>query len=142
MRLSKEEYKIAEGCLKRYNYNCVTILNIRADVMSIGALNYDGLPKAKYNVSDSVSNAITQLQENTELQKALKECKAVEKALLLVNKDSRLIFQRLYIESKNKWDIIDELNFSEETYKRRRKSLIYAVYRELKKIEEISKSRN
>ena len=134
MRLSKEDYKMAEGCLKRYNYNCVTILNIRADVMSISAINYDGMPKAKYNISDSVSNSIIQLQENKYLQVALNECRAVERALLLVNQDSKFIFEELYVKSRNKWDVINELNFSEETYKRRRKKLIYAVHRELKKL--------
>ena len=81
MRLSKEEYRQAEGCLKRYNYNRVTILNIKADIISVGAINYDGMPKAKYNISDSVANSIIQLQENKDLQTALKECSAVEKAL-------------------------------------------------------------
>ena len=28
MRLSKEEYREAKGCLKRYNYNCIKIMNI------------------------------------------------------------------------------------------------------------------
>lgn len=134
MRLSKEEYKEAEGCLKRYNYNCVTILNIRADVMSIGSANLEGMPKSKYNISDSVSNSIIQLQENIYLQKALKECKAVEKSLLLVNSDSRFIFEQLYVKSKNKWEIIKELSVSEETYKRRKRHLIYTVNNELKKL--------
>ena len=134
MRLSREEYKKAEGCLKRYNYNCVTILNIRADIMSISAVNYDGMPKAKYNISDSVSNSIIQLQENQYLQTALKECKAVEQALLLVDDDSKYIFEQLYVKSKLKWDIISDLNVSEETYKRRRKKLIYTVNKELEKL--------
>ena len=51
MRLSKEDYKRAESCLKRYNYNCITVLNIRADIMSLSSVNYDGMPKSKYNVS-------------------------------------------------------------------------------------------
>lgn len=134
MRLSKEDYRRAEGCLKRYNYNCVTILNIRADAMSLKAVNYDGMPKAEYNISSSVENSVIQMTENKYLQEALKECKAVEQALLLVNKDSKFIFKKLYVESKEKWEIIDELNFSEETYKRRRKSLIYTVHKELKKM--------
>jgi DNA-directed RNA polymerase specialized sigma subunit len=134
MRLSKEEYRKAEGCLKRYNYNCVTILNIRSDVMSIGAINYDGMPKPKYNISDSVSNCIIQLQENKYLQEALKECTAVEKALLLVNKDCKTVFQKFYVESKSKWEVVDELNASEETYKRRKRNLIYTVHRELMKL--------
>ena len=54
MKLSKEEYREAKGCLKRYNYNCVKILNIRADIMDLGAQNLDGLPKPKNNVSDRV----------------------------------------------------------------------------------------
>ena len=54
MRLSKEDYKKAEGCLRRYNYNCITIMNIRADIMSVGIPSSDGMPKAPYNISDSV----------------------------------------------------------------------------------------
>lgn len=133
MRLSKEEYKRAENCLRRYNYNRVTILNIRADIMSLGAVNYDGMPKAKYNISDSVSNSIIQLQENKYLQMALKECRAVEQALLLVNKDSKYIFDQLYVKSKSKWDIIDS-GISERTYFRRKKDLIFAVNKELNKM--------
>jgi hypothetical protein len=133
MRLSKEEYKRAEGCLRRYNYNRVTILNIRADIMSIGAVNYDGMPKAKYNISDSVSNSIIQLQENKYLQMALKECKAVEQALLLVNKDSKLIFEEIYIKNKTKWEILSE-GISERTYFRRKKDLVFAVNKELNKM--------
>lgn len=135
MRLSKEEYREAVGCLKRYNYNCVTILNIRADIMSLSSSNLDGMPKAKYNISDSVSNSIIQLQENKYLQNALKECKAVEKSLLLVNSDCKFIFEQLFVKSKNKWEIIKELNVSEETYKRRKRHLIYTVNKELKKID-------
>ena len=133
MRLSKEEYKRAENCLRRYNYNRVTILNIKADIMSIGAVNYDGMPKAKYNISDSVSNSIIQLQENKYLQMALKECRAVEQALLLVNKDSKYIFDQLYVKSKSKWDII-ESGISERTYFRRKRDLVFAVNKELNKM--------
>ena len=134
MRLSKEEYKKAEGCLKRYNYNCVTILNIRADIMNLSSSGLDGMPKAKYNISDSVANSVIQLQENKYLQIALKECKAVEQALLLVDADSKYIFEQFYVKSKMKWDIIRDLSVSEETYKRRRRNLIYTVSTELKKI--------
>jgi DNA-directed RNA polymerase specialized sigma subunit len=133
MRLSKEEYKRAENCLKRYNYNRVTILNIRADIMSLGAVNYDGMPKAKYNISDSVSNSIIQLQENKYLQMALKECKAVEQALLLVNKDSKFIFEEIYIKNKTKWEIVSE-GISESTYFRRKRDLVFAVNKELNKM--------
>ena len=133
MRLSKEEYKKAEGCLKRYNYNCVTILNIRADIMSIGSSNLDGMPKAQYNISDSVFNSVIKLQENEDLQKAIKEYKAVVQALQLVNSDSKYIFEKLYIKSKDKWEIINS-GMSERTYFRRKRDLIFAVNKELKKL--------
>ena len=134
MKLSREEYKKAEGCLKRYNYNCVTILNIRADILSIGAINYDGMPKAKYKLSDSVANSVVQLQENKYLQVALNECKAVEQALLLVKKDSKYIFEQFYIKNESKWDIINS-GISERTFFRRKKELIFAVSKELEKIK-------
>ena len=133
MKLSKEEYREAKGCLKRYNYNCVKILNIRADIMDLGAQNLDGLPKPKNNVSDRVLESVIKLQEDEALQVAIKEYKAVVQAIQLVNKDSKYIFEEMYIKSKSKWEIIDS-GMSERTYERRNKDLIYAVHKEIKKI--------
>ena len=76
MRLPKEDYNRAVGLLKRYNYNCIKILNIRADIMSIGAQNIDGMPKAPYTVSDNVLNSVIKLQEDEDLQEAINEYKA------------------------------------------------------------------
>jgi DNA-directed RNA polymerase specialized sigma subunit len=135
MRLSNEEYKEASLCLKRYNYNCLKIMNIRADIMSIGSPVLDGMPKAPYSVSDRTLKAVIELQENEYLQKAIKEYKAVVQAVELVNKDSKYIFENLYIQSKTKWEVIDGLGVSEETYKRRKRDLVYAVYKELKKVD-------
>lgn len=131
-RLSKEDYNRAKDCLKRYNYNCIKILNIRADIISIGAQNIDGMPKAPYTVSDSVLNSVIRLQEDEDLQKAITEYKAVTQALELLKEDSKYIFEHQYILSESKWKIIDNLAISEETYKRRKRELIYAVDKELK----------
>ena len=133
MRLPNEEYKKAVNCLKRYNYNCLKIMTIRDDIMSISGMNIDGMPKAQYNISDSVINSVIQLQENVELQKAIREYKAVNQAKLLVNEDCLYIFEELYRKGKSKWDIINELNISEETYKRRKRELIYTVHKEISK---------
>lgn len=134
MRLSKEDYKKAEGCLRRYNYNCITIMNIRADIMSVGIPSTDGMPKAPYNISDSVYNQYIKLQEDEELQKALKEYKAVRQALELVNKDCKDIFDNYYLKQRAKWEIIDDTGLSERTFLRRKKDLIYTVEKELKKL--------
>jgi RinA family phage transcriptional activator len=135
MRLNTEDYKRAEGCLKRYNYNCVRILNIRADIMSVSIPSNDGMPKAPYNISDSVYNQYIKLQEDVELQNALKEYKAVRQALELVNEESKIVFEELYQKQKGKWTIINDiLHTSEETYKRRKRDLIYTVDKELKKL--------
>jgi len=134
MRLNKDDYKRAVGCLKRYNYNCINILNIRADIISIGSSNFDGAPKAPYRVSDSVLNSVLKLQEDENLQKSIREYKAVLQAIELVSKDSKYIFEELYIKGREKWDIINSMNISEETYKRRKRDLIYAVDKELKNL--------
>lgn len=134
MRLSREEYKKAVGCLKRYNYNCLNIINIRADIMNISAPNTDGMPKVPYNISDSVYNQYIKLQEDKELQKSLKEYKAVIQALELVDEISKQIFNEEYIKSKRKYDIIDTLHISERTYERKKSHLIHTTYKELKKI--------
>lgn len=134
MRLSREEYKKAEGYLKRYNYNCINILNIRNDIIALSAVNLDGLPKAPYSISDSVFNSVIQLQENRELNRSIHEYKIVVQALQLVSEDSKIIFEELYQKSRNKWYIINDiLHTSEETYKRRKRDLIYAVYEEINK---------
>ena len=134
MRLSREEYKKAEGYLKRYNYNCINILNIRNDIMALSAVKLDGLPKAPYSISDTVFNSVIQLQEDKELNRSIHEYKIVIQALQLVSEDSKIIFEELYQKSKNKWYIINDiLHTSEETYKRRKRDLIYAVYEEIKK---------
>lgn len=134
MRLDKESYKKAEGCLRRYNYNCITIMNIRADIMSVGAVNTDGMPKAPYNISDSVYNQYIKLQEDKELQKSLKEYKAVRQALELVNKDSKNIFECYYLKNKTRWETMETLGLSERSFVRRKGDLVYNVNKELKKL--------
>ena len=133
MRIPKEEYNKAVGCLKRYNYNCINIINVQSDILSLSIAQNDGLPKAPYSVGNSVLNKVIQLEENIELQKSIKEYKIVNQALELVDKDSKYIFEEEFRKDRYKWDIIEDLNISEETYKRRKRDLIYAVDKELKK---------
>lgn len=133
MRLSREEYKKAEGYLKRYNYNCINILNIRNDIIALSAVNLDGLPKAPYSISDSVFNSVIQLQENRELNRSIHEYKIVVQALQLVSDDSKVIFEELYQKSKNKWDIMNEKGLSERTFVRRKGELINTVHKEINK---------
>lgn len=135
MRIPKEEYNKAVGCLKRYDYNCINIVNIQSDILSLSIAPNDGLPKAPYSIGDTVFNKVTQLEENKELDKSIKEYKAVVQALKLVDKDSKYIFEKEFRESQTKWKVIADMNVSEETYKRRKSSLIYAVFNELKKFE-------
>ena len=132
MKLTREEYREAKGFLKRYNYNCIKIMNIRADIMSIGSPNLDGMPKAPYSISDRVFNSVVRLQEDEELQTALKEYKTVTQALELVNNDSKVIFNKQYQLGETKWEIINS-GMSERTYERRHSDLVYAIHKEIKK---------
>lgn len=132
-KISREEYKEAKGCLKRYNYNCINIMNIRADIMSLGGQGIDGMPKAPYAISDKVFNSVIKLQEDEHLQKSIKEYKAVVQALQLVDEDSKKIFETIYILSKSKWELINN-GMSERTYFRKKTELITQVSKELKKL--------
>lgn len=132
-RLSKEDYRDAVGILKRYNYNCINILNIQADIMSLSIPNNDGMPKATYNISDPVYEQYIKLQEDKALQKSLKEYKAVIQALEIVSKDSKYIFKQIYEKNKTKWEVIYE-GMSERTFERRKRELVYAVHKEIKKV--------
>ena len=137
MKLNKEDYKKAVGCLKRYNYNYITIINIRDDIMRLNPVNYSGMPHSMNAISNVVLDKVIQLQENEMLNNCIKEYKAVIQALQLVNEDSKIIFEQIYIKSKLKWDVLD-LGMSERTFFRRKKDLIVAVHKELKKIENLS----
>lgn len=132
-KISREDYKEAKGCLKRYNYNCINIMNIRADIMSLGGQSIDGMPKAPYAISDKVFNSVIKLQEDEHLQKSIKEYKAVVQALQLVDEDSKKIFETIYILSKSKWELINN-GMSERTYFRKKTELITQVSKELKKL--------
>lgn len=133
MRLSKEDYKEAVDILKRYNYNCLNILLIQNDIISLSATNYDGQPHALNNIVDETLNKVIRLEENKELKKSRYEYNIVEKVKKLISQDAKYIFEELYVKSKSKWDII-ESGISERTYSRRKSELIYAVHKELKKL--------
>lgn len=134
MKLKKEDYNKAVGLLKRYNYNCLNIINTKADIMSLSVNANDGTPHAKYKISDNVCDKLIQIEENKELQKSIEEYKIVRQALELVSKDARYIFEELYQKNKTKWEIVKEMCVSEETYKRRKRELIYTVDKEIKKL--------
>lgn len=133
MRLEKEEYKRAVGVLKRYNYNCINIINIQTDILSLSVAPLSDMPRVPYSVGDTTLKKVLQLEENIELQQSIKEYKAVVQALQLVSQESKMIFELLYIKNKTKWEII-ESGMSERTYFRRKKELILAVNKELKKM--------
>lgn len=102
MRIIKEEYNKAVGCLKRYNYNCLNIINIQTDILSISIAPNDGLPKAPYSVGDTVFNKVVLLQDNEELNKSITEYKAVVQALQLVDDISKDIFREQYQKRRRK----------------------------------------
>lgn len=133
MRLENQEYRQAVNCLKRYNYNCIKIMSIREDIISVSGMNIDGMPRSKYSKSDIVLNSVIQLQEDEELKKAIKEVKAVQMALQLVDEDCKSIFEKIYIQSKSKWELINN-GMSERTYFRKKTELITQVNKEFKKL--------
>ena len=99
-RLSKEDYREAVGCLKRYNYNCIKMMNMKYDIMSLSSPVLDGMPKAPYKISDSVLNSLIRIQENEELQKCIREYKIVVQALQLVDSITKEIFAEEYQKRK------------------------------------------
>lgn len=137
-RLSKEDYREAKGCLKRYNYNCINIINTQSDILSLSIAPVDGLPKAPYSVGNPTLKKVMQLEQDEDLQKSIREYNAVIQALYYINdKITEEIFNEEFRKGeKNKWTIIDTLHISEDIYKRRKKELIYRVDKELKSLKE------
>lgn len=136
MRLEKEDYRKAVGALKRYNYNCINIINIQADILSISVAPISDAPRVPYGVGNTTLNKVIQLEENKELQQSIKEYKAVVQALQLVDDVAKDIFEEEYRKGNKKWKVTNKLNISESTYERRKKTLIYAVHEEIKKLTE------
>lgn len=96
-KLSKEEYNRAKSCLQRYNYNCINIMNIQSDILSLSVAPCYGLPKAPYAVGNITLNKVIQLEENKNLQKSINEYKSVAQALILINdKITNDIFKEEY----------------------------------------------
>lgn len=135
MRLKKEEYNRAELALKHYNYNVKNIREIEDDIFSINAISYDGGIHT-YTVTDTVLSKVIQKENNKELQVSLYEFQAVQNALLLVSEGAKIIFQELYLNSKEqlKYDTMHKYGLSARTYERRKAELIYTTYNQLKKL--------
>lgn len=112
-------------------------MGIEKNVLCLNSITLDGLPKA-HNVSDSTLDKVIQLDENQILQRCAKEIKAVNQAVILLNDEViKEIFEEYKRKGKqgyNKWNIIDKLNISESTHKRRKKKLIYTINNELKNL--------
>jgi len=69
-------------------------MDIKDDILCLNSTQLDGMPKAKYNVSDSTLNKTIQLNENEIIQKCAKEIKAVNQAILLLKSDK--IIEEIY----------------------------------------------
>lgn len=134
MRIDRDEYRQAKGCLTRYTYNCLRINELRNDILSISGVNYNTQPKAPYSISDSVFNTYERLCEDKELNKVVNECKAVNRALALLTEDHSKILTMYFQQRKSKYIIMCDLCISESTFKRRLKDLIEKVAEELKKM--------
>lgn len=132
MRIPKEEYRKVIRILERYNYNRLNIIQRQSDILSI-SVNGSNEGRPKYSISDSTLNKVLRLEEDKSLQDSIREYKIVLRVLELVRKDTRKLFKLLFEEQKTKWECIDELHVSEETYKRRKSELVYTTYKEFLK---------
>lgn len=141
MRLDKESYREAEGCLKNYNYTIYKILSVQAtpNKITISASKMTGMPKAPYKISDTVYENYIKLQDDEELQRELKKYKAVQLALMKTKKECKEIFDIHYREKRNKFETMQQLALSERTYERRKSELIQAVHEELKFLKNCQK---
>ena len=110
-------------------------INISDDIMSLCAVDVDGMPKAPYSTSDRVLDSVIKLQEDSNIKEASKEIKIVNQAIELISKNAKYIFKHQYQLGQDKWDIINE-GMSEGTYKRRHSELVYAVHKEIKKVSQ------
>lgn len=136
MKIPKEEYRKVIKCLKNYKYNEMQKNEIEADILAINISPADS-PRTSSGISDTVFNKVMQLQQDEDLQRCIKEYKAVERMLLLVDDIAKEIFEEEFKKGNHKWKVIKNLNLTLSTYERRKRELVYTTYRELKKVEKI-----
>ena len=131
MRIPKEKYREVISLLKRYSYNCLNIIQRQNDILSL-SVSSSNEGRSQYSISDSTLNKVLRLEEDVSLQRSIREFKLVKRVLYLVSNDAREIFDKLYIEQKTKWEVMNELHISEATFGRRKNELIYTTYKEFK----------
>lgn len=129
-RLSTEDYKEAEELLKRYNQNERDIINIRNDIISINSSVFSEI-RGMQVISDTVLDAVIELEKNSILSTAAFENKIVNRALENTSELANKLFEAFYKKKKNKWDVMYETGMSERTFSRKKTELIYATHKEL-----------
>ena len=102
MRLDKQDYKNAIGALKRYNYNCINIINIQSDILSLSIAPVSDMPKTPNKIANTTLDKVIQLEENEELKQSIKEYKSVVQALQLVDKTAKEIFEEEFRKRRRK----------------------------------------
>ena len=102
MRIPKEEYKEIVSLLKRYNYNCLNIIQRQSDILSLSVSGFDSEIRTKYNISDNTLNKVLKLESDKSLQDSIEEYKIVQKVLSLVKEESVKIFEMLFVKQKSK----------------------------------------
>lgn len=92
------------------------------------------MPHSKYSISDVVANSVIRLDEDKNIQASYEEYGAIQRALELVDSDTKAIFTHLYEKKDmNKYEIMDDIHISEDTFKNKHRKLVYAVYEAMKK---------
>ncbi len=133
LREYRSKKKLTELYYKRYE-------DIKKDIEKTGqmrAVNITGMPSAKNNNRDIVSQTIEQLEEIKEmyikeLWKLMIYRKRAEKMIKLTEDDENIVISNIYIDGKNAFEISAENNMSEGTVYRKLKSGIEKILEKYK----------
>lgn len=122
--------QMGSKCLENYNENKTYVEIKEIDMITLSAVNIDGMPKSKNKISNPTALSVIKNMQDKDLQRALIEIKAVELSQKLVGNDSKYILEHVYMSRDldptdiyyNLYDKCDK-PMSESTYYRRLREL-------------------
>jgi phosphate uptake regulator len=130
MEKKKNYVALGSKCLENYNENKIYAEMKEIDMVSLSAVNLDGMPKSLNKISNPTALAVIRNMQDKDLQRTMIEIKAVELSQNLVGIDSKYILEHVYIKRDleavdiyyNLYDKCDK-PMSESTYYRRLREL-------------------
>lgn len=121
-RIPKGTYGYINGVLFDFELKKKELEQKRNDILEAFP-NLYGEHVRGTDISDPTGNRAVKL-DTVELVHLAHEIEAVEATITVLNKDQLYIYNRFFRDKVNKWQVVEEMHVSPETFHRRKKEVI------------------